>query len=60
MIPSPAPAALISTERGDAVLRMTWWNGLTRREQAWWLQQAGSDVPADAWEAFKAREVRCD
>jgi hypothetical protein len=31
---------------------ITWWNSLTERERAYWLQQAGSAVPGDAWTAY--------
>lgn len=39
-----------STELG-----IIWWNRLTERERAHWLQLTGSATPADAWAAFKAR-----
>lgn len=38
----------------DAELGMTWWNRLTERERAEWMERAGNTgVAADAWEAFK-------
>lgn len=52
-----APAS--STEQlADALAGLAWWNDLEPQQRAWWLQQAQSAVPADAWEEFKAREVR--
>ena len=31
-----------------------WWNGMDELDRALWLAEAGSAVPADAWECFKA------
>jgi len=42
----------------DARAGMAWWNGLARWERAEWVERAVSDVPADAWEAFKSGETR--
>ena len=48
------PAASEIRSRVEARLGMAWWNGLTRAERAYWLDVAGSTVPADAWRAFQA------
>lgn len=37
----------------DAREGMAWWNELPEYSRAAWLAQAGSAVPADAWEAYK-------
>lgn len=37
----------------DAIAGMNWFNSLTRAERRYWLDAAGSSVPADAWDAFK-------
>jgi len=38
----------------DELMGIAWWNGLTKKERARWLQLAGNTcVPADAWAAFK-------
>lgn len=60
MIPATATRiAPSSTEQlADALAGLAWWNDLQPHERAYWLQQAGSAVPADAWEEYKAREVR--
>jgi hypothetical protein len=42
----------------DVRAGMAWWNGLTPTRRLHWLTCAQSDVPADAWEAFKSDEVR--
>jgi hypothetical protein len=36
-----------------------WWNGLTRAERVYWLDVAGSAVPADAWPPFRAGALHC-
>ncbi len=41
----------------DAHAGMAWWNHLTPTQRLHWLTCARSDVPADAWEAFKAWDV---
>ncbi|MGH8325554.1 MAG: hypothetical protein ACRET2_02205 [Steroidobacteraceae bacterium] len=33
---------------------IAWWNNLSRAERRYWLERAGSAVPADAWRAFQA------
>lgn len=38
---------------GDDLAGLSWFNGLTDGERAFWLSQAGSAVPAAAWSAFK-------
>lgn len=35
---------------------MDWWNSLTESSRAYWLDFAGSAVPADAWACFKRVE----
>lgn len=40
----------------DAAKGMAWFNGLSRSERAFWLDLAGSAVPADAWAAWKAAQ----
>ncbi len=37
----------------DESMGMAWWNGLTERARALWLERADSAVPADAWALFK-------
>lgn len=37
----------------DAEAGMRWWNGLTENARAFWLEQCGSAVPADAWATYK-------
>lgn len=37
----------------DAERGMNWWNALPEYSRAEWLAEAGSAVPADAWEAYK-------
>ncbi len=39
----------------DARAGMAWFNGLAPTERRHWLEVADSAVPADAWEAYKAR-----
>jgi hypothetical protein len=41
----------------EALPGMTWFNRCTKAERSYWLDMAWSDVPADAWAAFK-RGVR--
>jgi hypothetical protein len=38
----------------DEKAGMAWWNGLSERARALWLQRAASAVAADAWALFKA------
>jgi hypothetical protein len=42
----------------DARAGIAWWNHLTPTQRLHWLTCARSDVPADAWEAFKSGEAR--
>lgn len=35
-------------------LGMIWWNKLTHAERRYWLNEAGSARPIDAWKAFQA------
>lgn len=42
----------VTTE--DEGLLTAWWNGLTERARALWLQRAGSNLPADAWTLFQS------
>ncbi len=44
----------------DEVLGMAWWNGLSERDRAHWLQRAGSAIAADAWALFKAKPTAAD
>lgn len=41
----------------DEFLGVAWWNGNTEAERAYWLDFAGSAVPADAWACFKRVET---
>jgi hypothetical protein len=45
-ITTPAPT-------GDDLAGFSWFNGLTDGERTFWLAQAGSAAPIDAWKAFK-------
>lgn len=38
----------------DALTGMAWFNALSREERAYWLEAAGSAVPADAWRKFQS------
>lgn len=38
----------------DESMGMDWWNGLSERARALWLQRVGTAVAADAWALFKA------
>jgi hypothetical protein len=42
----------------DARAGIAWWNHLTPTQRNYWLTQAQSSVPADAWEAFKSGETK--
>lgn len=42
------------TPTGDDLAGFSWFNGLTDADRLFWLQQAGSAAPIDAWAAFKA------
>jgi hypothetical protein len=44
-------------QTADDELGMAWWNGLTKRRRAYWLQRAGSCRPVDAWHCFKRAAV---
>ena len=41
----------------DATRGIAWYNGLSRAERGYWLDAAGSAVPADAWRAYKAARL---
>ena len=41
----------------EALVGMSWWNGLTPTRRRYWLDVAGSARPADAWRAFQAGGV---
>lgn len=43
---------------GAALEGMRWWNGLSREQRAYWLRQADSARPSDAWRAFRTAIVR--
>jgi hypothetical protein len=53
----PRPRPTSTAEIADAVAGMAWWNRLTEPQRKMWTLIAGSAVPAEAWEEFKAREV---
>ena len=38
----------------EALIGMSWFNGLSRSERAYWLDVAGSACPAAAWAAFQS------
>ena len=38
----------------DALVGMSWFNGLSRAERTYWLDVAGSACPAAAWAAFQS------
>jgi hypothetical protein len=42
------------TASADDLAGISWFNGLTDERRAYWLDQAGSAVPADAWSRFKS------
>ena len=48
------PGASEDRVSADAPVGMIWWNGLTRAERAYWLDVAGSAVPAEGWRSFQA------
>ena len=33
----------------DELAGMTWWNSLDKSERAYWLAEANTAVPAEAW-----------
>ena len=39
---------------------MVWFNALSERERAQWLERAASAVPADAWGAYLSAEAHAD
>lgn len=41
------------TPTGDDLAGFSWFNCLTNGERTFWLSQAGSSAPIDAWKAFK-------
>lgn len=42
----------------DEAMGMAWWNSLSERQRLFWLDQAGTAVPADAYAAFKADQAK--
>ncbi|NIR58928.1 MAG: hypothetical protein GWO02_05120 [Gammaproteobacteria bacterium] len=40
----------------DARMGIEWFNSLTPQQRAYWLAQAGSARPADAWATYKAAD----
>ena len=49
--PQTAIAAALAN---DTRIGMAWWSRLTEPERAYWLEAAGSAVPADAWRKFQS------
>ena len=47
-----------STTTQDEQAGIDWFNALAELERAKWLQEAGSAVPADAWQAFKLYQAK--
>ena len=39
----------------DESAGMDWWNSIDEAERAYWLAEAGSAVPADAWATYQSR-----
>lgn len=39
----------------NEALGIAWWNGLLKADRAYWLREAQSAVPADAWAEFQRR-----
>ncbi len=39
----------------DELAGMAWWNGLDKSERAYWLAEARSAVPAEAWATYQSR-----
>jgi hypothetical protein len=39
---------------------IAWWNSLGKAARLYWLRQAGSAVPADAWSEYKRTQSRID
>ena len=52
----PADLAVVRKDL-DAADGMEWWNALSEPVRAFWLNQAGSAAPADAWERYK--QAKC-
>jgi hypothetical protein len=51
------PATHIFEHSSDAI-GMVWWNSLTERQRAYWMDRAGNTGRAiDAWETFKRSVV---
>ncbi len=48
------PALAVRVSPADALVGMSWFNGLSQSERAYWLEAAGSACPADAWHAFQS------
>ena len=39
----------------DELAGMAWWNSLDKSERAYWLAEARSAVPAEAWATYQSR-----
>lgn len=37
----------------DELAGITWWNGLSEEDRAFWLRAALTSVPAEAWAYYK-------
>lgn len=48
-----AAAMFAACDATDTRQGMEWFNGLTDTGRGYWLNLAGSSVPAEAWAAFK-------
>lgn len=40
----------------DDLLGVAWFNGISEFARAYWLAQAGSARPSDAWTAYKRKQ----
>ena len=54
LVIEPAEAREPLHDAANARVGMAWWNGLTPTRRRYWLDVAGSAVPADAWRAFQS------
>ena len=41
----------------DETMGMEWWNHLNEADRAYWLQEARSAVPAEAWAEWNRRQT---
>jgi hypothetical protein len=46
------------TATANDELGMVWWNRLSKKDRAEWLQVAGSARPVDAWRAFQSGKIK--